>query len=153
MIVLDQNLILFLRPLILICDYMSFCATLTISFVITLDAKHSLLIAKDNILIVGAVEQAIPLPVRLFVNEARSCDAKRVIIQDLILNILRLKAEHRLQEKHWIVLLQSHKFSDNRDDNRLQLLEGNLHFALAKRISANIFEDTFHEGICAGVFL
>ena len=141
-----------LRPLVLVCDYVLLC-TLAICFIIALDAKHGLFVAKDNILVVGAIEQAVPLPIRLLVNEACPHDAERVVVQDLVLDVLRLEAEHGLQQKHRIVLLQGHKLSDDRDDDRFELLERDLQFALAERISTNVFEDALHERIGAGVLL
>ena len=104
MIVLDQNLILFLRPLVLVGDYVLLC-TLAIGVIVTLEAKHGLFVAKDDILVIGAIEQTVPLPVRLLINEACPHYIERVVVENLILDVLRLEAEHGLQQEHWVVLL------------------------------------------------
>ena len=80
LVVFDEDVVLLPCPLLLVNNL----------FIIDLfiGSKHNLLFAEDNIVIVGTVNLAILLLVRLFVDEAHALHTQRIVAQDLVFYLL-----------------------------------------------------------------
>ena len=124
LIVLNQYLILFLSPLVLICWLK--IILLSSLLVVILKTKDGLLVAEDYILVVGATELELALSVRLFVDQAGSAHTQWVVIEDLVLDLFGLEAEEGLEKEHGVVLLQSDEFTNDDHDHGAELLKWDL---------------------------
>lgn len=111
-----------MRPLLFV-NYLFFL--ITILFILAVDAKHGLFLTKDNIVVICTMHEFVTLLVSLLVDQTDTCVAKRVIAEDLVLDLLRLEAEQGFYGEHRVIHLQLDKLADNHSNNNSELVVAN----------------------------
>ena len=138
LIVLNQDLILFLSPLILVDDVLFFFG------IFVSHCKLNLLVLEHDILVVGAIHLTIAITIFFFVDETRSGLAHWIVAQNLILDFFSLESEHGLEEQHRIVSLKLDKFTDNYSHNLLELISAHFEFSLTIGVTLRIVHNASH---------
>ena len=153
LVIFDQDLVLLLRPLVLINN--TFILFLRISINIIISSENCLFVSKDDILIVGAIDQLVVLILVIFVDHAVALNSNRVVAKDLVFDLLCLEAEHSFHRKHRVVNLQLDKLSNDNSDDLFELVEADLQLALIVRLAAcsSILHNALHKTIRTSVLL
>ena len=105
LVILDQNFILLLSPLIFVSDF--------VLFLHIVNFKNRLVVSKDDIVIICSLSHLVFLAVGLFVDKTSSGVTQRVVAQNLVFDLLRLESKHGFHCQHRIVDLELHELANN----------------------------------------